>query len=122
MSEFRRRLLIKNAKGGIKLPTYDKATYPYNALVYGVYIPDTAKLCGFDKGYSFVASTKKHTVWGKAGKPYNYLWKGGGSSSRAVTWVSKDGKNWTLVNMTNVTAQTYVIELEKVLFDNILQK
>ena len=116
MSEFRRRLLIKNAnKGGIKLPSYDEATYPYTALLKGtLYEADT----GLTSGYSFVCTSNHHTTFYKQGY---YRWKGGDTKVAAITFVSADGITWQQIGgVTTQTAPTYLTVVDETIYDNII--
>lgn len=120
MSEFRRRLLLKNAnKGSIKLPTYDEATYPYTALLKGTFASEITDSTGIASGYSFVVCNKNHTSLSKISGIY--IWKGGGVASRAITYVSSDGVTWQQYgDITTQTAKTYLTAIEETIYDNIL--
>ncbi len=120
MSEFRRRLLLKNAdKGGIKLPTYDESTYPYTALLKGTFASEVTDSTEITSGYSFVVCNKQHTSLSKISGIYT--WKGGGTASRAIVYVSSDGVTWQQYGDINIqTAKTYLTTIEETIYDNIL--
>lgn len=108
MSNFRRRLILKNTKKeGIVLPSYDTETYPYNALIYGQFISSVAETLGYSVGYSFNICTHTKTDFAYAGSPNNWLWKTTHNSSVSQTWASEDGKTWTQIKVNNtVTVQS----------------
>ncbi len=117
MSEFRRRLLVKNAnKGGIKLPTYDKATYPYTALLKGTFISGIANSTGISSGYAFCLSnlTISRFKYNVAG----YLW-GSRTNAHGIVYASSDGITWQSIYEGDNYVKTGLSTIEETIYDTI---
>jgi hypothetical protein len=124
VSEFRRRLLIRNAnKGGIKLPTYDESTYPYTALLKGTFISAVTESTGITNGYSFTCCSIKHNEFVKEGEIPMYKWRFGSGAwaSTSITFVSADGITWQQYGgVAKQFAYSWISTLEETIYDNIL--
>lgn len=124
MSEFRRRLLLKNAnKGGIKLPTYDESTYPYTALLKGTFVSAVTDSTGISSGYSFICCSIKHKEFLKEGTIPMYKWRfgSGASASTSITFVSADGITWQQYGgVVQYFAYSWISTLDETIYDNIL--
>lgn len=118
MSEFRRRLLIKNAnKGGIKLPTYDESTYPYTALLKGTFLSWVTEQMGISSGYAFCLCNKQIGTF-KYNATYGYLW-GSSSGSHGIVYASADGITWQIIYDGNSYVRTALSTIEETVFDTI---
>lgn len=118
MSEFRRRLLLKNAnKGGIKLPTYDESTYPYTALLKGTFMSWVTEQIGISSGYAFCLCNKQISTF-KYISSYGYLW-GSSSGAHGIVYVSSDGVTWQLITEVDSYVRTALSTIEETIFDTI---
>ena len=118
MSEFRRRLLVKNAnKDSIKLPTYDESTYPYTALLKGTFLSWVTEQIGISSGYAFCLSNKQIGTF-KYNASYGYLW-GSSTGAHGIVFASADGITWQSIYEGDSYVRTGLSTLEETLFDNI---
>lgn len=118
MSEFRRRLLIKNAnKGGIKLPTYDESTYPYTALLKGTFQSWVAEQRGISSGYAFCLCNKQNGTI-KYNNAYGYLW-GPSFGAHGIVYASADGITWQLIAEEDNYVKTALATIEETVYDTI---
>lgn len=117
MSEFRRRLLVRNAtKSSIKLPTYDETTYPYTALLKGTFISNITSSTGISSGYAFCLSnlTISRFKYNVAG----YLW-GSRTNAHGIVYASADGITWQSIYEGDSYVKTGLNTIEETIFDTI---
>lgn len=86
--------VIKEEPSGIVFPSYDATTYPYYALLHGLSNVDADGIAVGDEVYSFVVTTQQSNTLQNISK----VWTCKGSIGTSCTWLSKDGRNWVLVN------------------------
>lgn len=119
MSEFRRRLLLKNAnKGGIKLPTYDESTYPYTALLKGNFLSWVNEQRGISSGYAFCLCNKQIGTF-KYHAAYGYMWSAYGTGAHGMVYASSDGITWQLIAEEDGYVKTNLSTIEETIFDTI---
>ena len=117
MSEFRRRLLVRNAnKSSIKLPSYDETTYPYTALLKGTFISSITSSTGISSGYAFCLSnlTISRFKYNVAG----YLW-GSRTNAHGIVYASSDGVTWQSICDSDLYVKTGLQTIEETIFDTI---
>ena len=118
MSEFRRRLLLKNAnKGGIKLPTYDESTYPYTALLKGTFLSWVNEQIGISSGYAFCLCNKQIGTF-KYNATYGYLW-GSSTGAHGIVYASADGITWQIIYDGDSYVRTALATIEETVYDTI---
>lgn len=119
MSEFRRRILLKNAnKGGIKLPSYDESTYPYTALLKGTFLSWVTEQMGISSGYAFCLCNKQISTF-KYHTTYGYMWSAYGTGAHGIVYASSDGITWQLIAEEDGYVRTALSTIEKTVYDTI---
>jgi len=86
--------IVKEDPSGTVFPSYDTTEFPYYALLHGLSNVDADGIAVDDEVYSFVVTTQQSDTLQNVGK--SWTWKG--SIGTSNTWLSKDGRNWVLVN------------------------
>lgn len=86
--------IVKEEPSGIVFPSYDTTEFPYYALLHGLSNVDADGIAVDDEVYSFVVTTQQSNTLQNIFKVW--IWKG--SIGTSCTWLSKDGRNWVLVN------------------------
>lgn len=86
--------IVKEEPSGIVFPNYDTTEFPYYALLHGLSNVDADGIAVDDEIYSFVVTTQQSNTLQNLSK--SWTWKG--SIGTSCTWLSKDGRNWVLVN------------------------
>ncbi len=85
--------IVKEEPSGIVFPSYDTTEFPYYALLHGLSNVDADGIAVDDEVYSFVVTTQQSNTLQNLSK----VWTWKGSIGTSNTWLSKDGRNWVLI-------------------------
>jgi len=86
--------IVKEEPSGIVFPSYDTTEFPYYALLHGLSNVDADGIAVDDEVYSFVVTTQQSNTL----QNISEIWTWKGSIGTSCTWLTKDGRNWVLVN------------------------
>ncbi|MCR4833111.1 MAG: hypothetical protein K5900_06015 [Butyrivibrio sp.] len=120
MSIFRRRIIQRlqdAAQGGIELPSYDGATYPYTALLKGEFLSWVTEQIGITSGYAFCLCNKQIGTF-KYNAYYGYLW-GSSTGAHGIVYASSDGITWQSIYEGDNYVRTALATIEETIFDTI---